>query len=114
MNTVAAAQKTHKITFWLVITDNMRRFGYKELEPRFDKPFYLDDLDDCREFETEVPEDYVVGPNQYEAQCLWDASHDMSYIAASVNKSETTLSLLPLYAHGDRGPIGHYPIKFVH
>ncbi len=53
--------KTHTITLYLLITENMNRFGYREIEPFFEKPYIIEDTDDCQVYEAEIPEDYVLG-----------------------------------------------------
>lgn len=111
--TTKTETKTHTITFWLTITEDMLRFGYRELEPRFDKPYTLEDTDDCRVFEADIPEQYVIGPNKYGEPCLWDRDNNMSFVTAVVNKPETRISLYPIDRHPKYGPIGSYPIRFV-
>lgn len=105
--------KTHTITIWLTITEDMLRFGYRELEPRFDKPYGLDNTDDCRIFEADIPTRYVTGPNKYGELCLWDRDNDMSFVTTVVNKPETHLSLYPIDRDPKYGPIERYPIRFV-
>ncbi len=105
--------KTHTITLYLLITENMNQFGYREIEPFFEKPYIIEDTDDCQVYEAEVPEEYILGRDKPGALRLWDSSHDMAYITASVNRNMTKLTLLPLYEHGESGTLSHYPIEFV-
>lgn len=89
-------EATHTIHFWIVVSDDMRRFGYQDLEAIFSKPTHLDDLDECREYTAEVPESYVIAPGKNGIDDLWDKDSDMSRVVGLVNHDETMLATNPI------------------
>lgn len=114
MTTTTAAttkQETkHTIHFWIVVSDDMRRFGYQDLEAIFSKPTHLDDLDECREYTAEVPESYVIAPGKNGIDDLWDKDSDMSRVVGLVNPDETMLATRPIDKIGL--PRGNFMIDF--
>lgn len=100
----------HTIHFWIVVTDNMRRFGYQDLEAIFSQPTHLDDLDECREYMAEVPEQYIIAPGQNGIDDLLDSNNDMCRVVGLVNKDETMLATRPIDKVGF--PRGNFRIDF--
>lgn len=94
--TITKQQTKHTIHFWVVVSDDMRRYGYQDLEAIFRKPTDLDDLDECREYTAEVPESYVIAPGRNGLDDLWDRDSDMSRVVGLVNHDETMLATNPI------------------
>lgn len=111
MTTTTTKQQTkHTVHFWVVVSDDMRRFGYQDLEAIFRKPTDLDDLDECREYTAEVPENYIVAHGRNGLDDLWDRDSDMSRVVGLVNKDETMLATCPIDKIGLRR--GNFLIDF--
>lgn len=111
MTTTTTKQETkHTVHFWIVVTDDMRRFGYNDLEAIFSKPTHLDDLDECREYTAEVPEQYVIAPGKNGIDDLLDSNNDMCKVVGLVNKDETMLATRPIDKIGL--PRGNFRIDF--
>lgn len=111
MTTTPIKQQTkHTIHFWVVVSDDMRRYGYQDLEAVFRRPTDLDDLDECREYTAEVPENYVIAPGRNGVDDLWDRDSDMSRVVGLVNHDETMLATRPMNKIGL--PQGNFLIDF--
>lgn len=106
MTTTTTKQETkHTVHFWVVVSDDMRRFGYQDLEAVFRRPTGLDDLDECREYTAEVPTSYVIAKGDNGVDDLWDKNTNMSRVVGLVNHDETMLATCPIdkigHSHGD-------------
>lgn len=108
MTTAEAGAATRTIQAWTVVGERMRQFGYREpnllLAPV--DPGLLEELDECRQYEADIPSGLKLAPNRRGEMCLWDGDERLIVWA---NRQETYL-----YVSDD--PTTHadtYPLRLV-